>query len=103
MGSQYRSLGICIGASSIKVAEPTCADGRLRVGRTEVAAHRCDVRGSLETILGEYPLSGYDYACVTGRKSKDRLNLPAPVVESIITPFDDLIRKYYDVSYAPFL
>ena len=71
-----KSLGICIGASSIKVVELIETDDGLRIGRTRVLNHECNARNGLLAVLEEFPPAAYDYVCVTGRKFKDLVNLP---------------------------
>ena len=70
------SLGLCIGASTIKVVELEGPEGALHLGRTEVIRHDCNIRDALSRVLEEYDPSGYEYVCVTGRKHKELLNLP---------------------------
>jgi predicted CoA-substrate-specific enzyme activase len=76
MTAERTSLGICIGASSIKVVELTKSDDRVEVGRTEVIRHDCNTRDCLMTVLDRYPPQSFDHVCVTGRKFKDLVNLP---------------------------
>ena len=51
MHAGRKSLGICIGASSIKAVELIDAGEGLQVGRTEVARHDCNTRGALLAML----------------------------------------------------
>ena len=71
------ALGLCIGASTIKVAELTCVDGDLQLGRTQALIHNCDTRDCLRRVLSDYPLASYQYVCVTGRKHRNLVNLPS--------------------------
>lgn len=70
------ALGLCIGASTIKVAELTCFDGQMQLGRTRVVPHECYTRECLARLQREFPLTSYRYACITGRKHKDFVDLP---------------------------
>ena len=76
MGFKRISLGICIGASSIKVAELIDEGHGLRVGRTQVACHDCNPRDGLLQIQSQFDFASCDYLCVTGRKLKNLVNLP---------------------------
>ncbi len=75
-GQRCTALGLCVGASSIKVVEVE-RDHGLRVMRTHVVHHGGAIQDSLEVILADFPPAQYDFACVTGRKFKDLVNLPA--------------------------
>lgn len=77
MNADRKSLGVCIGASSIKVVELVDTFGHMRVGRTQVVGHDCNARDCLAEILKQYDPSSYDYVCVTGRRFKDHVNLPS--------------------------
>lgn len=76
INASWKSLGICVGASSIKVVELAGSAGTMRVLRTRVVNHNCNPRAALDDVLREYPPHGVDYVCVTGRKFKDLVNLP---------------------------
>jgi len=68
-----KSLGICIGASTIKTAE---IDGNLRIGKTFIRNHECNPRAALRKILESPGFEDYSYVTLTGRKFKDLVNLP---------------------------
>lgn len=70
------ALGLCVGASTIKVAELRSWGGQTRLGRTQVVAHDCNTRDCLKRILERYVPTSYQYVCVTGRKHKNLVNLP---------------------------
>lgn len=75
-GAGRLSLGLCVGAASIKAVELERCEGGLDVGRVEVFSHGCNVRDCLAKILERFPLDAYDYVCMTGRKFKGLTNLP---------------------------
>jgi predicted CoA-substrate-specific enzyme activase len=77
MAAASKSLGICIGASSIKAVELIDHGDRLEIARTRVHGHECNARDGLLRVLDEFPPAEYDYLCVTGRKFKDLVNLPS--------------------------
>ncbi len=72
----WSSLGLCVGAASIKVVELTIGETGLLVSQTKVFGHGCNVRGQLSQVIEEFPLDAYDYVCMTGRKFKGLTNLP---------------------------
>jgi predicted CoA-substrate-specific enzyme activase len=77
MENARKSLGVCIGASAIKAVELIAGDGGARVGRWENRRHDCNTRECLTDLLQAFDPAAYDYVCVTGRKFKDLVNLPA--------------------------
>jgi len=77
MKHEVTSLGVCIGASTIKVVELTVSGGRVRVAATRVVRHDCNTRDGLLSTLKQYDPATYDHVCITGRKFKDLVNLPA--------------------------
>ena len=68
-----RSLGICIGASSIKAVE---IDDKGNVLSSTIKNHECNPRKELKELLNKIKLSDYNYVALTGRKFKDLVNLP---------------------------
>ncbi len=71
-----RSLGICIGASSIKLVGLAATDGLAQVETSRVVYHECNTRDCLLELLEEHRPADYDYVCITGRKFKDLVDLP---------------------------
>ncbi|OQX29338.1 MAG: hypothetical protein B0D92_04260 [Spirochaeta sp. LUC14_002_19_P3] len=69
-----KSLGICIGASMIKVA---VIDENRRVIDTRIVSHDCHPQQALMSIFEDVNLKEYRYAAVTGRRFKELLNLTA--------------------------
>jgi len=77
-----RSLGFCLGASSIQAAELLEIPGRpVEVVRTQVLVHEGDPRRILEDLLSEWDAQGADAVLFTGRKLRRRLS-----AESISEP-----------------
>ena len=72
-----RSLGICLGASNIKVIELIDDNGALRTGRTLVRNHESNPRSVFLELLGDVEIDKYDYVTITGRKFRDLVDLPA--------------------------
>src|SRR3989338_5266589 len=68
-----RSLGICIGASSIKAVE---IDDKGNVLSSTIKNHECNPRKEFKELLNKIKLSDYNYVALTGRKFKDLVNLP---------------------------
>jgi predicted CoA-substrate-specific enzyme activase len=73
MTDSKRSLGICIGASTIKVVE---MDDFHRIVDTSVTKHDCNPRLVLRGILHSIAAENYRSVTVTGRKLKELVNLP---------------------------
>jgi predicted CoA-substrate-specific enzyme activase len=99
MKVERKSLGICIGASSIKVVEVSDASDGLRVGKAEVIRHECNTRESLLRTLKRYEPAGYDYVCVTGRKFKDLVNLPTITEPEAVERALRLVWKDYSTRF----
>ena len=77
MKVKSKALGLCIGASSIKLAEVFETSAGCEIGRTLVVHHECDTRGGVLELLNRFRPRDYDNLCVTGRKFKDLVNLPS--------------------------
>ncbi|MBD3163768.1 hypothetical protein GF323_01065 [Candidatus Woesearchaeota archaeon] len=67
------SLGICIGASTIKIVE---IDDEYNINKEIIKNHECNPRQALKDLLDEIDPKKYDYITLTGRKFKDLLDLP---------------------------
>ncbi|MFI5253321.1 MAG: acyl-CoA dehydratase activase [Bacteroidota bacterium] len=83
-----KSLGICIGASTIKLAE---VDEQGNVFRSIIQKHDCNPRKVLGELFQSVHPSDYNGITVTGRKFKELINLPA-ITEVEAT---ELSLKYY--------
>ncbi len=69
-----KSLGICFGSSSIKLAEIVQDENGIRISRTEVHNHESNPRKAFSDLLTEIDLASYDYGMLTGRKFRDLVN-----------------------------
>ena len=67
-----KSLGLCIGASTIKMA---VIDEQYNIVEKKSIVHDCQPRRVLTDIFSSLQPNEYQYATVTGRKFKDLLNL----------------------------
>lgn len=76
-----KALGVCLGASSIKVVELIEENSTYTVGKSFIRNHESNPRRALDDILNVFDFNNYDYVCVTGRKFKDLVN-----VKSITEP-----------------
>lgn len=72
--SLTRSLGICVGASTVKVVEMFSDHS---VGRVLKVPHECNPRTSLLTALREIGAENFPHVAVTGRKFRHLLDLPS--------------------------
>jgi predicted CoA-substrate-specific enzyme activase len=71
-----KALGICLGASSIKVAELIKENNELTIGQSFIRNHESNPSQALIDVLNVFNLNDYDYVCATGRKFKDIIALP---------------------------
>jgi CoA-substrate-specific enzyme activase, putative len=69
-----RSLGICLGATNIKVVELVQDDAGVRVARTIVRGHESNPREVFTGLLRELDIDQFDYGMLTGRKFRDIVN-----------------------------
>jgi predicted CoA-substrate-specific enzyme activase len=69
-----RSLGICLGASTIKVVELDQDENGPRVTRTFTRHHESNPRKAFTDLLREIDIDSYDYGMITGRKFRDIVN-----------------------------
>ena len=85
------SVGICIGASNVKVAVLEWEGDSFRVLSTSSIRHDCD---PTPAILEQLRLLSCDFICLTGRRLKERFALPAvtepEAIEFALTALDDL-------------
>lgn len=70
------ALGICVGASTIKLVSISSGENP-QIIHKETVSHECNITAAMDSIFKRYPLINYDYACVTGRKFKDIINIPS--------------------------
>ncbi|MBW2262839.1 MAG: activase [Deltaproteobacteria bacterium] len=66
--SVERSIGICLGASNVKVVELRREGEEIRVARTLVRGHESDPRTVFRELLEELDVEGSTYGALTGRK-----------------------------------
>ena len=72
-----KSLGICLGASTIKVVELSIENNNVAVSRSLVKNHECNPRESFLSLISELDCSSYDYGMITGRKFRTILDTPS--------------------------
>lgn len=72
-----KSLGICVGASTIKVVELIKENNEILPGKSFVRNHESNPRSALNDILEIFNIADYDYVCMTGRKFKGLVNIPS--------------------------
>jgi activator of 2-hydroxyglutaryl-CoA dehydratase len=72
-----KSLGICLGASTIKVVELSISNNQAVITRSLVRNHECNPRESFLSLISGLDLSSYDYGMVTGRKFRTILDTPS--------------------------
>jgi len=77
MHAKRSSLGICIGASTIKVVALREEEAGPAVVGAHQASHECHTRETLLAVLREFDWPAYDYVCVTGRACNEAVNLPS--------------------------
>ncbi len=68
-------VGVCLGASNIKIVTGSNENGRFNILKSIVAAHDGNARGMLSSMLSEYSLP-HSKIAVTGHKLKDHVLLP---------------------------
>ncbi len=72
---KMRVLGICLGASTVSIAQvETGGDGPKLIEYSD-HAHEGDPRRTLVKALGEYDLDSFDRVAATGRKFRSYVNL----------------------------
>ena len=65
-----KSIGICLGASNIKVVELTCEDDALKITNAFSRGHGSNPREALKEILAELSIDDTCFGAFTGRKFK---------------------------------
>ena len=68
-------VGVCLGASNIKIVTGYNENDRFQILKTVVCPHDGNARGMLETMLEEYSLP-HSIIAVTGHKLKEHVLLP---------------------------
>lgn len=76
MRKMEKSLGVCIGASTIKTVELLWENGVFSIGKASVVNHECNPKKTFLKELKKFNLQSYDYVCITGRKFKESVNSP---------------------------
>lgn len=71
-----KSLGICLGASTIKIVELIKDHRGIQVAKSFVRNHESNPHKSLREVLQVFSIEDYDYIATTGRKFKDLINFP---------------------------
>ncbi|MEW5821614.1 MAG: acyl-CoA dehydratase activase [Cyanobacteriota bacterium] len=69
-----KALGICLGSSTIKIAEAIKENNRLYLGKSFIRNHESNPAKALKDLLEIFQIDKYDYICATGRKFKDLVN-----------------------------
>ena len=72
-----RSLGICLGASTVTLVELSEVNNRRAVERAHIEAHEGNPRHVLNGILSGMDIGCFDSIAVTGRKFRHLVNLTA--------------------------
>jgi predicted CoA-substrate-specific enzyme activase len=71
-----RYIGVCLGASTVKVVELSREDGRAKVVSSLVKAHEGNPRRVLGDVLRQMEVGQGDAVVATGRKFRHYVNLP---------------------------
>jgi predicted CoA-substrate-specific enzyme activase len=72
-----KALGICLGASNIKVVELIKENQTFLTGKSFVRNHESNPAEALKDLLSIFDLQEYNYISITGRKFKDLVTLPS--------------------------
>jgi predicted CoA-substrate-specific enzyme activase len=75
--SMKTSLGICIGASTVKAVSIEFSDNSYKIKKQIRRPHECAVKDIVTETLKEFNPAEHDYVCVTGRKFKEIIDLPS--------------------------
>ncbi len=70
-----KSLGICLGASTITFAEISEVDGKVKIDNIIAKSHEGNAKQNFLDILGGINASKFDRITVTGRKFRENVNL----------------------------
>jgi predicted CoA-substrate-specific enzyme activase len=75
MISDLKTLGVCLGASTVSLVEVLREGGAPRVGRHWLKPHEGDPKRTLVRALDEIDVAAYDRIAATGRKFRRFVNL----------------------------
>jgi predicted CoA-substrate-specific enzyme activase len=70
-----KTVGICAGASTISLVVLENQDGTIKEINSITRYHNGDSKGTLETLLKEFPAEEYNNICITGRKFRKLVNM----------------------------
>ncbi|OGC18802.1 hypothetical protein A2282_07100 [candidate division WOR-1 bacterium RIFOXYA12_FULL_36_13] len=73
----HKALGVCLGASTIKIIELHQKDDHVFVAKCIVEPHNGSPLNKYIQLLKEFDLDKIDYAAITGRKFKEFLESPS--------------------------
>lgn len=96
--TQKKSLGICIGASTIKYAILTWNGSSYSITKSDTIIHECHPKQTFLKLIDELK-NDYDFICVTGRKFKDSVSLPT-ITEPEATEY--ALKHYLAGAATPF-
>lgn len=71
-----KSLGVCIGAQTLKIVELILNNGEFGLGKVSIVNHECNPRKIFLQELKKFDLQSYNYVCITGRRFKEAVDLP---------------------------
>ena len=93
------SIGICMGASNIKVVKTRRNSEELKISHYLTNPHEGNAKGTLKSILNEFEINDEVNFAVTGRKFKDFVNLPSlSEPEATELAYHHLKDKYGEVE-----
>ena len=93
------SVGICMGASNIKVVETIKNSDDIKIKNYSSSPHDGDPKKTLEEILNQFNLEDKNNFAVTGRKFKDFVKLPSIAEpEATEIAYNMLKDKYSEVD-----
>ena len=96
-----RTIGIDIGAETIKIAEIVAEGDELNVTRRAIREHRKEPASVLVEMLGELDWDSLDGAAVTGRMSR-QVRLPRiPVKQAQMSGFELLVADQVNENPPP--
>lgn len=96
------SLGICLGASTIKAVELEDKDGTCKTGNVYIRNHESNPRLVVEELFKELNVSRYDHLMVTGRKFREILNTPSITEAEAIESALAYNRLYHNVDSSEY-
>ncbi len=99
-GKNYMSsVGICMGASNIKVVETSNKEKELEIINYSSQPHEGNAKRTLEKILQDFDFEENNNFAVTGRKFKNFVNLPSIAEpEATELAYNYLKGKYGEVE-----